>query len=43
MMPFSITYKGYTLTCIANAWRIAGMPYIIFLTETAAKRYIDKL
>ncbi len=43
MTHCSETYCGYTITNIGNEWRIAGMPYVFFLSMKAAKNYIDKI
>lgn len=40
---FSTTYKGYTITLINNQYYISTMPYVFFLTQQAAKNYIDKI
>ncbi|MCC6290173.1 MAG: hypothetical protein IT249_20020 [Chitinophagaceae bacterium] len=40
---YSEQYNGYTIICINNGWRIAGLPGLLFFSLDAARRYIDKL
>jgi hypothetical protein len=43
MPHYSETYRGYTITCVNNEWRIAGLPVMLFFSLQAARNYIDKL
>lgn len=43
MAHYSENYRGYTITLVNDAWRIAGIATVSFLSLAAAQRYIDKL